>query len=182
MKGIEFYIYNNELWYMADGENKQLTENDTVIIGTLLSRIMQLYPDAYKALAKEYKRSALNAQYYQYLIVRRFCKCNFGTLDNTRKDISINGTFNFESVACPLRGECIHDGIICNPKPNIKLTDAEYRVMKLLYEGYSNMECAETLYMSYEKVKMHAKNVYKKLGLREKADFIKYAEKTNLFN
>lgn len=182
MKAIEFYIFNKELWYISDGENKVVTEHDTELIGMILQKIMQLYPDAYKALSKEYKKSSLNVPYYQYLMVRRFCKCNFGTLDNTKSDIDLGGNFNFECVSCPLRGECINEGVICNPKLNTKLSDAEMRVMKLLYEGNTPSETAAMLYLSPETVKSHYKSVYRKLDLGSLAEFVKYADKNHLFD
>ena len=181
MKTIEFYIFNKELWYISEGENKVVSEHDTVLIGMMLQKIMQLYPEAYKALSNEYKKSSFNVPYYQYLMVRRFCKCNFGTLDNTKADIDLQGNFNFECVSCPLRGECINEGIICKPKLNTKLSDAEIRVMKLLYEGNSNSEAASILYLSHETIKSHCKSVYRKLGIGSLAEFIKYADKNHLF-
>lgn len=181
MKTIEFYIFNKELWYISEGENKIVSENDTELIGMMLNKIMQLYPEAYKALSNEYKKSAFNVPYYQYLMVKRFCKCNFGSLDNTKADIDLKGNFNFECVACPLRGECIHEGVICNPKLNTKLSDAENRVMKLLYEGKTPTETASILYLSPDTVKSHYKSVYRKLGLGSLAEFIKYADINHLF-
>ena len=181
MKAIEFYIFNRELWSICDGENKVVTEHDTELIGMMLNKIMQLYPEAYKALSAEYSKSSMNVPYYQYLMVRRFCKCNFGTLDNTKSDIDISGNFNFECVACPLRGECKNEGVICNPKLNTKLSDAEMRVMKLLYEGKTPAEAASILYLSPETIKSHYKSVYKKKGLSSLSEFIKYADRNNLF-
>ena len=182
MKGVEFYIFNKELWCICDGENKVVSETDTVLIGMMLQKIMQLYPSAYSALSSEYNKSSINVPYYQYLIVRRFCKCNFGTLDNTKYDIDLSGNFNFEFVACPLRGECKHEGVICCPKLNTKLSDAELRVMKLLYEGVTTQEVASMLYLSPETVKSHYKSVYRKLRLNGLSDFINYANKNNLFD
>lgn len=181
MKAIEFYIYNKELWSICDGENKIVTEHDTELIGMMLNKIMHLYPDAYKALSNEYKKSSLNVPYYQYLMVRRFCKCNFGNLDNTKSDIDLKGNFNFECVSCPMRGECINEGVICNPKLNTKLSDAELRVMKLLYEGNSPIDVASLLYLSPETIKTHYKSVYRKLNLTGLADFVKYADVNHLF-
>lgn len=181
MKTIEFYIFNKELWSIYNGDNKVVTENDTELIGIILQKIMQLYPEAYKALSNEYRKSSLNVPYYQFLMVRRFCKCNFGTLDNTKCDIDLNGNFNFECVSCPLRGECINEGVICNPKLNTKLSDAELRVMKLLYEGKTPSETASILYLSPETVKSHYKSVYRKLDLSNMAEFVKYADKNDLF-
>ena len=181
MKQIEFYIFNKELWCISEGENKVVSEHDTELIGMMLHKIMQFYPEAYKALSNEYKKSSFNVPYYQYLMVRRFCKCNFGTLDNTKADIDIQGNFNFECVSCPLRGECINEGVICKPKLNTKLSDSELRVMKLLYEGNTPAETASILYLSPETIKSHYKSVYRKLGLGSLAEFIKYADKNHLF-
>lgn len=183
MKDFEFYIFNKELWCISDGENKIITEKDVELVGVILQKIMTFYPKAYKALCEEYKKISMNVPYYQYLMVRRFCKCNFGNLDNTRKDIDINGNFNFECVSCPLRGECIHEGIICNPKLNTRLSDSELRVMKCLYEGKTTTETASMLYLSLETVKSHCKSVYKKLGIvGGLPEFVKYASSHNLFD
>lgn len=182
MKTIEFYIFNKELWYISNGENKIVSEKDTELIGSILEKIMQLYPDAYNALSNEYKRSAANVPYYQYLMVKRFCKCNFGNLDNTKCDIDILGNFNFECVSCPLRGECINEGVICNPKLNTKLSEAELRVMRLLYDGVSATEAASILYLSPDTIKKHYKSVYKKLNVPSLAEFVKYADRNNLFD
>ena len=181
MSAIEFYIFNKELWYITEGENRIVSEHDTELIGMILQKIIQFYPEAYNALCNEYKKSALNVPYYHYLMVRRFCKCNFGNLDNTRSDIDVNGNFNFECVSCPLKGECINDGVICKPKLSTKLTDAELRVMKILYEGNSYMEAASTLYLSIDTIKFHCKSVYRKLGINSLPEFIKYADKHHLF-
>ena len=178
----EFYIYNDELWYItADGRNSKLTEQDTEVISGLLTMIAEMYPDAYKALQDEYSRSAVNVPYYQFLMVRRFCKCNLGKLDNTKIDLA-NGSFSFERVACPLRGECKREGIICCPKFNTRLSEAELRVMRLVYDGLDNDEIAARLFLSPHTVKNHIKSAYSKLGIHEKAEFIKYADKNEIFS
>ena len=183
MEGLEFYTFNSELWYRtSDGKTDIVDESKTDLIQILLSKIRDMYPKAYEALKEEYSRSASNVPYFQFLIVRRFCKCNFGKLDTTTADIHNNGSFNFEKVDCPLRGECKYEGVICNPKFNSKLSKAEERVMKLYYQGESKEEIAEKLYLSVETVKNHIKASYIKLGIHEKAEFVKYANRNNLFN
>lgn len=183
MGKLEFYIYEQELWCKHDdGRNEVVTEHDTEIVQSLLECIREQYPEAYKALEKEYQKSAGNVPYYQYLIVRRFCKCNFGRLDTTKIDVEHSGAFNFEKVECPLRGECRFEGVICSPKFNTKLSDAELRVMRLIYDGIGKDEIAERLYLSPNTVKNHIKSVYCKLGIHEKSEFIKYANKNNLFS
>ena len=183
MDGIEFYIIESELWcHYADGRSKVVTEDDTELISQLLELIREHYPLAYKALEKEYQKSAGNVKYYQFLIARRFCKCNFGKLDTTKIDVEPSGKFNFEKVECPLRGECKCEGVICLPTFNTKLSDAELRVMRLVYEGASKEDIAEQLYLSPHTVKNHIKSVYCKLGIHEKSEFIQYANRNNLFS
>ena len=182
MKDLEFYIFEDELWCLfPDGSNQPVTDKDIGLIKSVLDRIRECYPDAYKALMECYQKSAQNIPYFQYLIVRRFCKCNFGELDNTSRDIDKNGGFNFERVKCPMRGECKYEGIICSPQFYSRISDAEMRVMKMIYEGANNEDIAEKLYLSPHTVKNHIKSVYIKLGIHEKSEFIQYAHKNNLF-
>ena len=182
MKNLEFYIYDSELWCIRDdGRNDKVTEQDTDLISDLLSVIREQYPDAYQALSDYYKKSALNVSYYQYLMIRRFVKCNFGLLDNTQKDVDLFGKLHFERVPCPLRGECPLEGVVCCPKFNTKISEAELRVMRLYYQGYDKQEIASQLYLSAYTVKNHILSVYKKLGIHEKAEFIKYANDHQLF-
>lgn len=183
MQDLEFYILDNELWCLfPDGRNEQITESNTSLVCEILTKIREFYPESYKSLSKWYQKSSANIPYYQYLIVNRFCRCNFGKLDNTKKDINKYGVFNFERVDCPMRGECQYENIVCNPKFNSHLSDAELRVMKLVYKGMPTEEIADYLYLSPHTVKNHIKSVYAKLGLHEKSEFFQYANKNNLFN
>lgn len=182
MKDLEFYILENELWCLfPDGRNEQVTERNTELIHDILSQIREFYPEAYKDLSIWFQRSASNIPYFQFLIVEQFAKCNFGELDTTRKDIDGMGIFNFEHVKCPLRGRCVHEGKVCSPRFNSRLSDAEMRVMKLVYDGFRIYEIADTLYLSPHTVKNHIKSVYTKLKIHEKSEFIRYANSKNLF-
>lgn len=181
LNGIEFYTIDGEVWYLtSDGRNERLEEGDA-IISTLIEYIMECYPEAYKELAKTYSKSAMNVNYYRFLIARRFCKCNFGKLDTTEIDCR-NLSFRFEKVSCPLRGECPLEGKVCMPKFNSQLSKKELEVMRLVYEGCSNDEVAERLYLSPFTVKNHIKSVYAKLGIHEKSEFIQYANKNKVFS
>lgn len=178
---IEFYIYEGDLWYIStDGSSQMMCENSPMV-SVIIDKLQRFYPDAYKALCDEYKKSSANIPYYQYLIVRRFCKCNFGALDSSKLDIDMNGDFCFEKVACPLRGECRHEGIICCPKFSTEITPAENRVMELLYRGHSVDDISERLYLSPVTVRNHYKSAYKKLGIHSQAEFIRYAQKNKMY-
>lgn len=182
MGAIEFYMYDGKLWAILDnGVNKVVTENDNDLVGYILGIIMERYPDAYKALSECYASASLNVPYYQYLMVRRFCKCNFGTLENTNSDIDVNGKMNFEFITCPLRGECPYECRICSPKMECKISDAEMRVMELVYQGLHTDEIASRVFLSPNTVKNHIKSVYAKLDIHNRSEFIKYAKENKLF-
>ena len=185
MGGLEFYVFDNELWCKSDeGDNFPLEESNTELVSYILNNVRAKYPDAFKALEKHYKKSATNVRYYQYLMARRFCKCNFGALDVTEKDVvNINkdGSFRFEKVGCPLRGECPLEGVVCMPTFDSSLSPAEKRVMKLYYEGSDKDEISEMLFISPGTVKLHIKSAYLKLGVHSKAEFVKYVNDNNMF-
>ena len=185
MAGLEFYTFEQELCCKhSDGRNEIVDETKTKLIQYILEKVRECYPDAYKALEKHYAQSSANIRYYQYLMARRFIKCNFSQLDATSldiEDVSEDGKFNFEKVECPMRGECPYEGVICTPKFNSTLSPAELRVMALVYKGKSKEEIAAELYNSPETIKNHIKSAYLKLGIHEKAEFIRYAQEKNLF-
>lgn len=182
MNDLEFYIYEDELWCMfPDGRNEKLAECNNELVKSILDKIREFYPEAYSDLMKWYRKSSQNVPYFQFLMVNRFCKCNFGNLDNTSKDIDRKGYFNFERVFCPMRGECPHENVVCCPKFNSHISDAEMRVIRMIYDGCNNEEIADKLYLSPHTVKNHIKSVYIKLGIHEKSEFIQYAHKNNLF-
>ena len=54
--------------------------------------------------------------------------------------------------------------------------------MKLFYQGRSKEEIAQELFISPGVVKLHIKNSYCKLGVHEKAEFIRYAQENHLFS
>ena len=52
------------------------------------------------------------------------------------------------------------------------LTEREYEIMKLIYEGNSYEETAGQLYISKYTVKNHVHNIYEKLGISNKSELI----------
>ena len=186
MVELEFYIYEDELWCKTkEGKNFVVEETNSDVVAYILNNVRARYSEAYKALEKCYAKSAINPLYFQFLMARRFCKCNFACLDPTSfdvEDVKFDGMFNFEKVACPMRGECPHEGIICMPQLDNKLSNAETRVMKLLYEGKNKDEIADILFISPGTVKNHIKSSYLKLGIHSEAEFIRYANSHNIFH
>lgn len=181
MERMEFYQLWGDLFVKhPDGSTEAFTEKSTDLMKSILDYIEEFYPDAVKALKKEYRKSEMNIPYFRFRIVNRFLRCNFGNFDN-EEDVDARGMFHFEKVQCPLRGECKWDGIICQPTFNSTLSQAELRVMECIYNGFSNEETADNLILSINTVKNHIKNVYRKLGIHEKAEFIRYANDHKLF-
>jgi DNA-binding CsgD family transcriptional regulator len=181
MERIEFYSFEDQVWYVdKDGKPHRLEESSREVIRFMIQNIQDFYPDAYEDLVNEYKGCKPNLSYYQFRIVEHFCKCNFSSIDNVQ-DIDANSLFHFEHVQCPLRGICRHENIICHPRFQSGISKAEQRVLELLYRGCKHMEIADSLCLSLYTVKNHIKNAFARLGLHSEAEFIRYANKHNLF-
>lgn len=181
MRNIEFYNTPEGDVMIREGDKLRiLEEKDRNFITEFLQTIIDFYPEAFKALCDEYVTSKLNRTYYEFLIVRRFIKCNFGKYDNTL-DVSEWGSFNFEFMECPLHGECKHDRCICRPKFSTKMTDRELEIMRMIFDKYSIEEISEKLHISIETVKNHRRNALCRLNLKSTRDFIDYAHNNKLF-
>lgn len=58
MKDLEFYIFEDELWCLfPDGSNQPVTDKDIGLMKSVLDRIRECYPDAYKALMECYQKA-----------------------------------------------------------------------------------------------------------------------------
>ena len=60
------------------------------------------------------------------------------------------------------------------------LTERETEVMRLVAQGLSNKQIAETLLLSVGTVKIHVHNIYGKLGVSNRVDLTLYAQKRGL--
>jgi DNA-binding NarL/FixJ family response regulator len=60
------------------------------------------------------------------------------------------------------------------------LTPREQEVVKLVAEGYSNKEIAETLVISEKTVERHRANILEKLGMRDRVELTRYAIRQGL--
>lgn len=179
MERLEFYNFEDEVWYRtSDGTSGKLTE-DSKVIPVILEKIEQFYPKAYKALCLEYEKCKLNISYYRFKIVNRFCKCNFGNIDNI-PDVK-DGMFSFERVSCPLRGECRLEGVVCSPEFETNVSQAEIRVMRLVGQSKTAEQIADELYLSVYTVRNHIRNIYTRLGLHNRQELMNYIHKNKLF-
>lgn len=180
MKSGEFFQFRNTICLATHECKTEIKESDTEIINPIFEKIKEEYPEAYKTLCKIHKASKANSMFFKYLAVTRFIRCNFGVIDNI-DDIDRFGQFHFEHVACPLRGICAYENVICNPRRHSRLTLAETQALKLLYAGYSRSEIADRLCLSIHTVENQIYNGYAKLGVRTTPDFIRYVNSHNIF-
>jgi DNA-binding CsgD family transcriptional regulator len=182
MKPTEFFTTpEGDITIKTEGEpERNLSEHDMEFNDNFINELAEFYPEALNALREIYSKSQMNRSYYNYLQVRRFCKCNFGIYDN-RLDIDRNNAFKFEFVSCPLRGECKYDHIICQPKFNTALSDRQLEVMHLFFDGLDELQIADRLFLSVQTIRNHRKNSLRKLGLHSMADFLIYARSKNMF-
>ncbi|SFK98873.1 regulatory protein, luxR family [Porphyromonadaceae bacterium KH3CP3RA] len=184
MKNKEFYITpTGGIMIHDDNGVHELTQKDRDFISKMIVRIGDFYPEALSALSKEYDCRRFNVPYYEYSIVSRFIRCNWGRYDSVI-DVDQFGYFNFEEVECPLRGsgDCKLDGIVCRPKFNSKLSDRELEVMRNYYDNLTAEQVADRMCISIETVRTHKRNAFKRTGTRSLAEFFLYAKNNNLFN
>lgn len=151
-----------------------LTPGNRDIIQGLLSVLTDLYPIAFERLSHIYSKSERNREYYEYKMVHRFIRCNFGEYDQYNYDIDAHGAFRFEEARCPLRGECLDEGIICRPTLATSLTEREQQILSKIGEGLQAHDIAEELHISIATVNRHRENIKTKLHLKSVGQLIKY--------
>lgn len=177
LANIEFFNDPQGGVMLSDAQGvRSYTVEDAAFTSALYARIEEEYPEAFKALTAEYRKSQPNVPYYRYLVCSRFIRCNFGQYDS-RADIDGVGRFVFEDVPCPMRCECRLAGVVCHPKLNTHLSARQAEVMKLYAEGHSYDDIADVLYISPETVKTTIRNAFRKAGVHSLAEFMqKYTE------
>lgn len=182
MKNIEFYITPTGGIMVHDKKGtRPLSETNRVFITEMITKLNEFYPEALSSLSILYGKSRHNIPHFEYLIVSRFLRCNFGKFDNTL-DIDQFGNFNIEEVNCPLRGECKSEGIICNPRFNSKLSPREIEVMEYFYNGYTAEKIAERLFLSETTIKTHRRNALRRTETHSLAEFFIFAKDKKIFN
>ena len=178
----EFYnTPDGDVMYKQPGQPaKLLKDSDREIITGLLQAIRDRYPQSFEALMQLYSASSRNRSWYEFRVVHRFLRCNFGEYDEYTRDVDAAGRFRFEEVRCPLRGECQFEGIICKPEIHTALSDREMEVFRLIVDRLETAEIAEQLCISPFTVIRHRDNIKARIGARSIADMIKYWYTNNL--
>jgi DNA-binding CsgD family transcriptional regulator len=177
---VEFFSINDDVWFISGGSVDKLNASDTETVSTLLGKISLFYPKAYEALQKNYYASVYNRPYFNFLIVRKFLRCNFGAVDDI-PDIDVNEVAHFEYVNCPCKGECKLQNVVCNPEYHNLLSRAEMQVCKLWYDGLSIEDISEELSLSKHTIHNHISNAYARLKVHSKSEFVRLANARNIF-
>lgn len=152
-----------------------LTEHDHEIIDYVHDYIKTRYSDAFGRLEASYVGLSMNPGYKKFRQVVRFCKCNFSNFDETQFDIDETGNFNLEVICCPRRGgDCSDEGVICNPKLTLDISDSEMEVFRLLKSGLNYEQMAELLKRSPYTIKHHAEALRKKIGVQTNDQLISF--------
>lgn len=169
LRNIEFHISPDQksIMYLLKGEQKSrlLTTEDGQFCRYILSNFEIQYPKAVKRAKEIYK----DATFPLFHSVRRLLKCNCGIFDHIL-DIDEFGIIHTEFVFCPLRGECMEEGVICMPERETCLLPREKEVGKLVSQGKSNEEIAQMLFVSLATVKSHIANSMRKLNVKNRTE------------
>lgn len=151
-----------------------LKDTDRATLEYMLSVIRDRYPKAHTRLMKIYSASTMNRWHYEFRVVHRFIRCNFGEYDQYNLDINKDGQFVFEEVKCPLRGECEDEDVICRPELDTRLTEREMDVFRLIASNCQTDDIAAELHISPCTVNRHRENIKAKIKVRNVGEMISY--------
>ena len=83
--------------------------------------------------------------------------------------------FLYPGAMTPLIEDFLHRAHQNLPLREDPLTPREQEVVKLVAEGYTNKQIAETLVISEKTVERHRANILEKLGMRDRVELTRYA-------
>lgn len=172
MERVEFFVIGGQTCIRRNDVSKPLTPSDRDAVEFMLARMQESFPKALERLQEWAEESKPNKRFFEFRIVDRFIRCNFGEADFLYSDIE-DGMFHFEEVKCPLRGICKDEKVICKPTYNVPVTKEESRAAVLYSRGLTANEIAKVLGKGVKTVKNQLGNAAKRLGLKRTRDLIK---------
>lgn len=141
-----------------------LEERNRNFIVPMKLMISNDYPEAYKSCQEWNKKSRHNTTLFDFLNVRRFCKCNFQKYDG-QLDIDAAGAMHFEFTDCPNRGECKFENKICNPQFSNRLTNSDMQILRMIVvQQMTADQIALALGRSVNTINNRRKTILKKTG------------------
>lgn len=182
IRDIEFYnTPEGDVMMKRLGEPiKVLDQGDRDFISAMLTILSDHYSASLHRLEDVYSKSATNKIFFEFQIVRRFIKCNFGEYDQYKMDVDRSGKFNFEEVRCPLRGECRDECVVCKPKLDTRITEREMDVFRRIVEGKEAFTIADELFISPATVNRHRENIKAKIKVNTIGQMVKYWKENDL--
>ena len=97
MEAVEFFIIGGQTCIRRNGVSKPLTPSNHEEVEWMLKQMRYLFPEATERLEEWAEDSKPNKRFYEYRMVDRFIRCNFGEADFLYSDVE-NGMFHFEEV------------------------------------------------------------------------------------
>jgi DNA-binding NarL/FixJ family response regulator len=88
--------------------------------------------------------------------------------------------FLYPGAMTPLIADFLHRARQDLPVREDPLSAREQEVVKLVAEGYTNKQIAETLVISEKTVERHRANILEKLGMRDRVELTRYAIRQGL--
>lgn len=171
--GLEFFVHDGELNVMHNRKVIDFTELPFAVIQQLREAIEQ-DKNVKMALMDIHPTSEVKR-------LEQFAKCRFGGLD-FKPDILHNQMQEGEYWACPLRGRCEHEGVLCK-MPTIngqRLTKPEVSLMRLISSEATNEVIAELLGYKMGTFHLEKKKLYSKLKVQTKQGVAIISQHLNL--
>jgi DNA-binding NarL/FixJ family response regulator len=88
--------------------------------------------------------------------------------------------FLYPGAMTPLIADFLHRARNDLPVRDDPLSPREQEVLKLVAEGYTNRQIADTLVISEKTVERHRANILEKLGMRDRVELTRYAIRQGL--
>lgn len=164
----------------AAGDLFLLNERKRDFIVSMKLMIKNDYQKAWQGCCEWNHKASPNVTKFDFLNVRRFCKCNFQKYDG-KLDIDENGSLNFEFTDCPLRGECKYEGVICSPEFSNKLTEYDKSIVSMIvYQQMTADQIALRLSRSINTINNRRKTILEKTGCKTISQLVAYCYEHNI--
>lgn len=150
-----------------------LEEKHQELLQQIAKAISMQYPEAWNALGVNYKACEKNSWHFLYKRVCRFILCNMGKMDGLSFDFD-NGILHLEDIQCPIRCECLFNGIVCHPKP-LNLNNKEVKMLTLWKQGETYKEISDKMNIGQSSIKNSIHNITKRMKLGCAKDLMKIA-------
>ena len=81
MEKVEFFVIGGQTCIRRNGVSKPLTSSDRDAVEFMLERMQEYFPAAMERLQEWAEESKPNKRFFEFRIVDRFIRCNFGEAD-----------------------------------------------------------------------------------------------------